>query len=47
MSAILQPGDTVYVPDRVGGGSAIFRNLGQSVQILSGVAVAASVIRTF
>lgn len=47
MSAVLQPGDTIYVPDKVGGGSAIFRNLGQSVQLLSGVAVAASVIRTF
>lgn len=47
MSAILQPGDTIYVPDKVGGGSAILRNVGQSVQILSGVAVAASVIRTF
>ena len=47
MSAVLQPGDTIYVPDKVGGGSAIFRNVGQTVQILSGVAVAASVIRNF
>lgn len=47
MSAVLQPGDTIYVPDKVGGGSALLRNVGQSVQILSGVAVAASVIRTF
>jgi protein involved in polysaccharide export with SLBB domain len=46
MSTVLQPGDTIYVPDKVGG-SGIFKNLGQSVQILSGVAVAASVIRTF
>lgn len=46
MSSILQPGDTIYVPDKVGG-SGLFKNLGQSVQILSGVAVAVSVIRTF
>ena len=46
MSTILQPGDTIYVPDKVGG-SGLFKNLGQSVQILSGVAVAVSVIRTF
>lgn len=46
MSTVLQPGDTIYVPDKVGG-SGIFKNLGQSVQILSGVAVAASVIRNF
>ena len=46
MSTVLQPGDTVYVPDKVGG-SGIFKNLGQTVQILSGVAVAVSVIHTF
>jgi protein involved in polysaccharide export with SLBB domain len=46
MSTILQPGDTIYVPDKVGG-SGIFKNIGQSVQLLSGVAVAVSVIRTF
>lgn len=46
MSTILQPGDTIYVPDKAAG-SGIFKNLSQSVQILSGAAVAASVIRTF
>ena len=45
-SAVLQPGDTIYVPDKVSG-SALFKNISQSVQILSGAAVAASVIRTF
>ncbi|MGH9568060.1 MAG: SLBB domain-containing protein, partial [Candidatus Angelobacter sp.] len=45
MSAVLQPGDTVYVPDKASG-SGFFRNISQSVQLLSGVAVAASVIRT-
>jgi protein involved in polysaccharide export with SLBB domain len=42
----LQPGDTVYVPDKVAG-TGHFKNIGQSIQILSGVAVAANVIRTF
>lgn len=46
MSTILQPGDTIYVPDKVGG-SGVFKNLAQSVQLLSGVAVAVGVIRTF
>ncbi len=44
--AVLQPGDTIYVPDKVAG-TGHFKNIGQAVQILSGVAVAASVIRTF
>jgi protein involved in polysaccharide export with SLBB domain len=43
---VLQPGDTIYVPDKVAG-SGHLKNVGQAVQILSGVAVAASVIRTF
>ena len=47
MSAVLQPGDTVYVPDKTGGGGASFARISQSVQLLSGAAVAASVIRTF
>lgn len=45
-SAVLRPGDTIYVPDKVSG-SSLFKNISQSVQILTGVAVAASVIRTF
>jgi protein involved in polysaccharide export with SLBB domain len=47
MGAVLQPGDTIYVPDKVSGGNAFFRNIGQTVQLLSGAAVAVSVIRTF
>jgi protein involved in polysaccharide export with SLBB domain len=43
---VLQPGDTIYVPDKVAG-SGHLKNVGQMVQILSGVAVAASVVRTF
>ncbi len=45
-STVLQPGDTVYVPDKVAG-SGMFKNMGMSVQMLSGAAVAASVIRNF
>jgi protein involved in polysaccharide export with SLBB domain len=45
-STVLQPGDTIYVPDKVAG-TGMFKNMGMSVQMLSGVAVAASVIRNF
>src|SRR5260370_22000618 len=45
-SSVLQPGDTIYVPDKVAG-TGIFKNMGMSVQMLSGVAVAASVIKNF
>jgi protein involved in polysaccharide export with SLBB domain len=45
-STVLQPGDTIYVPDKVSG-TGVFRNMGLSVQMLSGVAVAASVIKNF
>jgi protein involved in polysaccharide export with SLBB domain len=44
--AVLQPGDTIYVPDKVTG-SGMFKNMGMSVQMLSGVAVAASVLKNF
>jgi len=47
LSATLQPGDTVFVPEKGAGSSAVFRNLAQSIQLLSGAAVAVSVIRTF
>jgi protein involved in polysaccharide export with SLBB domain len=47
LGATLQPGDTVFVPEKGQGSSAIFRNLSQSIQLLSGAAVAVSVIRTF
>ncbi len=46
LDAVLQPGDTIYVPDKVAG-TGVLKNAGQYVQIISGVAVAASVIRTF
>jgi protein involved in polysaccharide export with SLBB domain len=45
-STVLQPGDTVFVPDKVTG-TGLFKNMGLSVQMLSGVAVAASVIKNF
>lgn len=43
---VLQPGDTIYVPDKVAGTGHI-KNVGLTVQILSGMAVAANVLRTF
>jgi protein involved in polysaccharide export with SLBB domain len=47
LGAALQPGDTVFVPDKSPGGSALFKNVSQSISLLSGAAVAVSVIRTF
>jgi protein involved in polysaccharide export with SLBB domain len=47
LSATLQPGDTIFVPEKGAGSNAIFKNLSQSIQLLSGAAVAVSVIRTF
>jgi protein involved in polysaccharide export with SLBB domain len=46
MHVVLQPGDTIYVPDKIAG-SSHFKNISQATSILSGVAVAASVLRTF
>jgi protein involved in polysaccharide export with SLBB domain len=45
-STVLQPGDTVYVPDKVAG-TGMFKNMGLSVQMLSGVALAANIIKNF
>jgi protein involved in polysaccharide export with SLBB domain len=42
----LQPGDTIYVPDQIAG-TGHFKNIGESVQILSGIAIAANLIRSF
>ncbi len=47
LSAVLQPGDTVFVPDKASGGSALMKNLSQSISLLSGAAVAIGVIRSF
>lgn len=47
LSATLQPGDTIFVPEKGAGSNSIFKNLSQSIQLLSGAAVAVSVIRTF
>jgi protein involved in polysaccharide export with SLBB domain len=43
---VLQPGDTIFVPDKVSG-TGIFKNMGMSMQIFSAAAVAASVIKNF
>jgi protein involved in polysaccharide export with SLBB domain len=47
LGTTLQPGDTVFVPEKGAGSNAVFKNLSQSIQLLSGAAVAVSVIRTF
>ena len=47
LNVALQPGDTVFVPEKGAGSSAVFKNLSQTIQLLSGAAVAVSVIRTF
>jgi protein involved in polysaccharide export with SLBB domain len=47
LDAVLQPGDTVFVPDKASGGSALMKNLAQSISLLSGAAVAIGVIRSF
>jgi protein involved in polysaccharide export with SLBB domain len=46
LSTTLQAGDTIFVPEK-GGSTAFFKNLSQSISLLSGAAVAVSVIRTF
>src|SRR5579859_4148069 len=46
LSTTLQAGDTVFVPEK-GAGASIFKNISQSISLLSGAAVAVSVIRTF
>jgi protein involved in polysaccharide export with SLBB domain len=46
LETTLQPGDTVFVPEKASG-SGIYKQLSQSIQLLSGAAVAVSVIRSF
>ncbi|MGZ7057494.1 MAG: SLBB domain-containing protein, partial [Candidatus Angelobacter sp.] len=46
LSTTLQAGDTIFVPEK-GASGGIFKNLSQSISLLSGAAVAVSVIRTF
>jgi protein involved in polysaccharide export with SLBB domain len=46
LSTVLQAGDTIFVPEK-GAGAGILKNVSQSISLLSGAAVAVSVIRTF
>lgn len=46
LGTTLQAGDTIFVPEK-GAGLGIFKNLTQTISLLSGAAVAVSVIRTF
>jgi protein involved in polysaccharide export with SLBB domain len=48
LNTTLQAGDVVFVPDKNSSGSlASYKNLSQTISLLSGAAVAVSVIRTF
>ncbi|HZD93410.1 MAG TPA: SLBB domain-containing protein [Candidatus Sulfotelmatobacter sp.] len=47
LGVTLQPGDTVFVPDKPAGGTSLYKTVNQSIQLLSGAAVAVSVIRSF
>ena len=47
LSTTLQAGDTIFVPEKGGGSGGVFKNISQSISLLSGAAVAVSVIRTF
>jgi protein involved in polysaccharide export with SLBB domain len=46
LSTTLQPGDTIVVPDRILGGSSVWRNLLATAQLASSVSIAASVLHT-
>ncbi|HEY2361174.1 MAG TPA: sugar transporter, partial [Candidatus Angelobacter sp.] len=46
LGTTLQAGDTVFVPEK-GAGSGIYKNLAQTISLLSGAAVAVSVIKSF
>ena len=47
LDTTLQPGDTVFVPDKPTGSTNIYKTLSQSISLLSGAAVAIGVIRSF
>jgi protein involved in polysaccharide export with SLBB domain len=48
LNTTLQAGDTVFIPEKTSSGSvASYKNLSQTISLLSGAAVAVSVIRTF
>jgi protein involved in polysaccharide export with SLBB domain len=46
LSTVLQPGDTIVVPDKIIGGSSVWRNLLATAQLASSVSIAASVLHT-
>ena len=46
LGTTLQAGDTIFVPEK-GAKAGIFKDLSQTISLLSGAAVAVSVIRTF
>lgn len=47
LSAALNPGDTLVVPEKMASGSSFWRELGQSAQVVSAIAIAARVATSF
>jgi protein involved in polysaccharide export with SLBB domain len=47
LSTTLQPGDTVYVPEKIASGANKLATFAQTAQLLSGLAVAATVVTNF
>jgi hypothetical protein len=43
LSAELRPGDTVFVPEKALGGTAVWKNTLEAAQLMSTVAIAVSV----
>lgn len=47
LSAVLHPGDTVVVPERLLGGTPVFKTLIESAQIVSSIAISAKAVGAF
>jgi protein involved in polysaccharide export with SLBB domain len=47
LSAVLHPGDTVVVPERLLGGTPVFKTLIESAQIISSIAISAKAVGAF
>jgi protein involved in polysaccharide export with SLBB domain len=46
LDTIMQPGDTIVVPDKIIGGGGIWRNLLATAQLASSISITASVLKT-
>jgi len=47
LSTVLHPGDTVVVPERLLGGTPVFKTLLESAQIISSIAISAKAVGAF